>query len=130
MPPVGEGEGWQEWNAYHKFVQTQRARIRFQIPPPGAAEDERRRIRRIAEHEFTVMNRLNHEGLLAPRETKVRLAKISSATTRVERTRVERTRGATGKRKAAAAVAGVVVGIARTAATAVVAAIWNATTSR
>ena len=38
--------------------------------------------------------------------------------------------GATGTRKAAAAVAGGVVGIARTGVTAVVAAILNATTSR
>ncbi|MFT4164428.1 MAG: BREX system serine/threonine kinase PglW [Microlunatus sp.] len=66
--PVGEGEGWQDWDAYHRFAQRERARIRFQIATPGASDEERRRIRRIAEHEFTVMSRLNHEGLLAPRD--------------------------------------------------------------
>jgi hypothetical protein len=68
---------------------------------------------------------------IAEAATRVRLAKTSSATTRVEITRVEITRVEIGKRKAAAAaVAGGVVGIARTGVTAVVAAILNATTSR
>ena len=62
--------------------------------------------------------------------TRAKLAKTSSATTRVEITRLEITRAAIGKRKAAAAAAGGVVGIARTVVTAVVAAILNATTSR
>ncbi|BAK35877.1 hypothetical protein MLP_28630 [Microlunatus phosphovorus NM-1] len=66
--PVGEGDGWQDWDAFHRFTQRERARIRFQIAAPGASDDERRRIRRIAEHEFTVMRRLNHEGLLAPQD--------------------------------------------------------------
>jgi hypothetical protein len=55
-----------------------------------------------------------------------RVERTSSATAKVEITRV-----ATGTRKAAAAVAaGGVVGIARTAVTAAVAATWTATTSR
>jgi serine/threonine protein kinase len=66
--PVGEGPGWQEWEATHKVVQTDRARIRFQIPPPGASQAERQRLRLIAEHEYQIMSRLNHPGLLAPRD--------------------------------------------------------------
>ena len=36
--------------------------------PPGASEQERTRVRRIAEHEFRVMSRLQHDGLLRPRD--------------------------------------------------------------
>jgi hypothetical protein len=66
--PVGEGAGWQEWEATHKVVQTHRARIRFQIPPPGASQAERQRLRLIAEHEYQIMSRLNHPGVLSPRD--------------------------------------------------------------
>jgi hypothetical protein len=67
---------------------------------------------------------------IAEAAIRVRLAR-TSATIRIETTRIETTRAATGKRKAAAAaVAGAAAGIARTGVTAVVAAVWNATTSR
>lgn len=33
---LSEGEGWQDWRAYHSVTQTQHGRIRFQVPPPGA----------------------------------------------------------------------------------------------
>jgi serine/threonine protein kinase len=66
--PVAEGDGWQEWLASHKVLQTDRARIRFQLTAPGASDSERRRVHRIAEHEFQIMNRLSHEGVLRPRD--------------------------------------------------------------
>jgi serine/threonine protein kinase len=66
--PVAEGDGWQEWEASHKFVQTERARIRFQLVSPGASDSEQQRVRRIAGHEFQIMSRLSHEGLLRPRD--------------------------------------------------------------
>ncbi len=66
--PVAEGDGWQEWDASHKVSQEERGRIRFQIAAPGSGEAEQRRVRRIAEHEFRVMSRLTHDGLLRPRD--------------------------------------------------------------
>ena len=64
--PLGEGEEWQDWPAFHRVATTNRARIRFLIPPAGAAAARRTRFRRIAEHEYRVMSRLVHENLLRP----------------------------------------------------------------
>jgi len=65
---VGEGEGWQDWRAYHHADQTQQARIRFRVPPPGASDATNRELKRLAQHEFTTMTRLVHDGLLRPRD--------------------------------------------------------------
>ncbi|MFK5634037.1 BREX system serine/threonine kinase PglW [Ornithinimicrobium sp. LYQ103] len=63
---VGEGHGWQDWRAYHQVDQSQHARIRFRVPPPGASESTTRELRRLAQHEFATMRRLVHDGLLRP----------------------------------------------------------------
>lgn len=65
---VGEGDGWQDWRAYHQVDQTQQARIRFRVPPPGASETTQRELKQLAQHEFTTMSRLVHDGLLRPRD--------------------------------------------------------------
>lgn len=66
--PLAEGDGWQDWPAFHRVATTDRARIRFLVTPPGAAAEERARIRRIGEHEYRIMSRLAHDGLLRPRD--------------------------------------------------------------
>jgi len=63
-----EGEGWQEWAATHLVSQQRRARIRFQVVKPGAREGERQRVLRLADHEYRVMSRLNHEAVLRPED--------------------------------------------------------------
>jgi len=65
---IAEGEGWQDWLASHQVAQQQQARIRFQVTPAGAPDSERTRVRKLAEHEFGVMSRLQHDGLLRPRD--------------------------------------------------------------
>jgi serine/threonine protein kinase len=65
---VDSGEGWQDWLASHKVAQTDRARIRFRVLPPTATQQDKTAARRIAEHEFRVMSRLQHDGLLRPRD--------------------------------------------------------------
>lgn len=64
--PLGEGEDWQDWPAFHRVATTNQARIRFLITPPGAPAAQRTGNRRIAEHEFRTMSRLAHENLLRP----------------------------------------------------------------
>ena len=64
--PLGEGDGWQDWPAFHKVAKTDRARIRFLVTAPGAAAAERTARHRLAEHEYRVMSRLAHNGLLGP----------------------------------------------------------------
>jgi hypothetical protein len=64
--PLADGDGWQDWPAFHRVATTDRARIRFYVTPPGAAAAEQVRLRRVAEHEYRIMSRLAHEGLLRP----------------------------------------------------------------
>ena len=66
--PLGEGEGWQDWPAFHRVATTERGRIRFLVTPPGATATERARIRRVAEHEYRIMSRLANDRLLRPRD--------------------------------------------------------------
>jgi hypothetical protein len=64
--PLGEGEGWQDWPAFHRVATTTRARIRFLVSAPGATPAARAATRRVAEHEYRIMTRLAHDGLLRP----------------------------------------------------------------
>ena len=66
--PLGEGEGWQDWPAFHRVATTERGRIRFLVTPPGATATERARIRQVAEHEYRIMSRLANDRLLRPRD--------------------------------------------------------------
>ena len=66
--PLAEGDGWQDWPAFHRVASTDRARIRFYVTAPGAAASERTRLRRIAEHEYRIMSRLANDHLLKPRD--------------------------------------------------------------
>jgi Protein kinase domain len=65
---IDSDQGWQDWLAYHRVVQQDRARIRFRVLPPTAGQQERGSARRIAEHEFRIVSRLQHDGLLRPRD--------------------------------------------------------------
>ncbi len=66
--PLGEGDGWQDWPAFHRVATTDKARIRFLVTPSGAPAAARTTARRIAEHEYRIMSRLAHDGLLRPRD--------------------------------------------------------------
>lgn len=66
--PLGEGDGWQDWPAFHRVATTERARIRFLVSPPGASATARAKVRQVAEHEYRIMSRLANERLLRPRD--------------------------------------------------------------
>ena len=66
--PLGEGDGWQDWPAFHRVATTDRGRIRFLVTPPGATATTRAKIRQVAEHEYRIMSRLSNERLLRPRD--------------------------------------------------------------
>lgn len=66
--PIGEGDGWQDWPAFHRVATTDRNRVRFFVTAPGASREEETRVRRVVDHEFRVMTRLAHDGLLRPRD--------------------------------------------------------------
>ena len=65
---LGEGDGWQDWPAFHRVATTERARIRFLVTPPGATATTRARIRQVAEHEYRITSRLASDRLLRPRD--------------------------------------------------------------
>lgn len=66
--PLADGDGWQDWPAFHRVATTDRGRIRFFVTTPGASVAEQQRVRRVAEHEYRVMSRLAHDGLLKPKD--------------------------------------------------------------
>ena len=66
--PLGEGDGWQDWPAFHRVATTDRGRIRFLVTPPGTMSTERAKVRQVAEHEFRIMSRLANDRLLRPRD--------------------------------------------------------------
>ena len=66
--PLGEGDGWQDWPAFHRVATTDRGRIRFLVTPPGTTSTERAKVRQVAEHEFRIMSRLANDRLLRPRD--------------------------------------------------------------
>jgi len=66
--PLGEGDGWQDWPAFHRVATTDRARIRFLVSPPGASATARAKVRQVAEHEYRIMSRLQNDRLLRPRD--------------------------------------------------------------
>ena len=66
--PLGEGDGWQDWPAFHRVATTTRGRIRFLVTPPGATATARARVRQVAEHEYRIMSRLASDLLLTPRD--------------------------------------------------------------
>lgn len=65
--PTDEGDGWQDWPAFHR-VSNDRARIHFLVTAPGATTQEEDRVKKLGQHEYRVMSRLAHEGLLSPRD--------------------------------------------------------------
>lgn len=65
---LDEGPGWQDWRGYHKVAKQEPVRIRFQTTPPGTAQSVTSRNYKVAEHEFRLMSRLSHDGLLRPRD--------------------------------------------------------------
>ena len=64
--PIGEGDGWQDWPAFHRVATTERAKIRFLVTPPGASATARAKVRRVVEHEYRIMSKLHNDGLLRP----------------------------------------------------------------
>ncbi|MGW2395397.1 BREX system serine/threonine kinase PglW [Kitasatospora sp. NPDC001664] len=65
--PDSEGADWQEWPAEHRIAHDP-ARIRFMVTPPGASEEQRQATRQLIEREYALTRRLQHDGLLLPRD--------------------------------------------------------------
>src|SRR5664280_563543 len=64
--PLDEGVGWQDWPASLRLAASRRVRIRVRVTAPGAPTQEIARVRKVVEHEYRIMSRLAHDGLLQP----------------------------------------------------------------
>ncbi|WP_290658339.1 NERD domain-containing protein [Kocuria sp.] len=65
---LGEGPGWLDLAASHSEIPDRQGRIRIHLTPQGASINELRRRRQVAEHEFRLVGRLSHDGLMSPRD--------------------------------------------------------------
>lgn len=64
--PLGDGDGWQDWPAFHHVDMERAARIRFYLPKPGGTSGEEHARARGVEHEYKLLSRLKHDGLQVP----------------------------------------------------------------
>lgn len=65
--PLAEGEGWQDWPAEQRMARDP-ARIRFFLVPEGASNAQLEGRRKLVAREYTLTQRLRHDGLLSPRD--------------------------------------------------------------
>ena len=66
--PLGDGDGWQDWPAYHHADQTRSARIRFYLPTRGATSAEEHERARAVTQEYQLLSRLKYGGLQVPED--------------------------------------------------------------
>ncbi len=66
--PLADGDGWQDWPAFH-HVDTQRhARIRFYTSAAGATAADDHARKQAVTGEFNLLNRLRYDGLQTPED--------------------------------------------------------------
>lgn len=64
--PLGDGEGWQDWPAFHHVDAQREARIRFYLPRPGESSADAYARKSAVRHEYQLLARLKRDGLQAP----------------------------------------------------------------
>ncbi len=66
--PLGDGDGWQDWPAFHHVDTERHGRIRFYLPKSGASSADQHAQNRAVENEFRQLKRLQHDGLQVPED--------------------------------------------------------------
>jgi len=66
--PLADGEGWQDWPAFHHVNTEDHVRIRFYTAPPSATRAEEHARRQAVTHEYHLLSRLTFDGLQAPKD--------------------------------------------------------------
>ena len=61
---VGEGPGYQDWQAVHATVAESKRRVRLYLVRSGATAEERKTIERAARREYLLLDTLQHPGIL------------------------------------------------------------------
>lgn len=66
--PLGDGDGWQDWPAFHHVNTEDHARIRFYTTAPGATAADVHAHKQAVTHEYNLLSRLTYDGLQAPKD--------------------------------------------------------------
>jgi serine/threonine protein kinase len=66
--PLADGDGWQDWPAFHRVDAERHARIRFYTTGQGATATDSRARTQAVTHEFHLLSRLRYDGLQIPED--------------------------------------------------------------
>jgi serine/threonine protein kinase len=66
--PLADGDGWQDWPAFHHVDAERHARIRFYTIGQEATSADRHARKQAVTHEFHLLSRLRYDGLQAPED--------------------------------------------------------------
>lgn len=66
--PLADGDGWQDWPAFHHVDAERQVRIRFYLTSQGAPTAEQHARTRAVTSEYHLLSRLRHDGLQVPED--------------------------------------------------------------
>lgn len=66
--PLADGDGWQDWPAFHHVNTEDHVRIRFYTTNPSATKAEDHARGQAVTHEYNLLQRLTYDGLQAPKD--------------------------------------------------------------
>ena len=66
--PLADGEGWQDWPAFHHVDGERHARIRFYTLGQGATSADIHARKQAVTYEFHLLSRLRYDGLQVPED--------------------------------------------------------------
>lgn len=66
--PLADGDGWQDWPAFHHVDSERHARIRFYTIGQGTTSADAHARKQAVTHEFHLLNRLRYDGLQVPED--------------------------------------------------------------
>ncbi len=66
--PLADGDGWQDWPAFHHVDTERHARIRFYATGQGATTADTHARKQAVTHEFHLLSRLRYDGLQTPED--------------------------------------------------------------
>ncbi|WP_283607113.1 BREX system serine/threonine kinase PglW [Mycolicibacterium poriferae] len=66
--PLADGDGWQDWPAFHHVDAERHARIRFYLTKQGASSADKHARQRAVTAEYHLLHRLRYDGLQVPED--------------------------------------------------------------
>ncbi|KZS67396.1 NERD domain-containing protein [Mycobacterium pseudokansasii] len=66
--PLADGDGWQDWPAFHHVNTEDHVRIRFYPAGQGSTKADDHARKQAVTHEYALLSRLTYDGLQAPKD--------------------------------------------------------------